>query len=187
MSKHYVVSESYPGYRYHIRTCSQDDKERKENHRPNTVFALCGGEVRWDTLCPLPTKPESWQNGNGGRYCQACYEAYRGTASAVTPSKTAEKAEGKKATKTIKTKDGSKHAVPKRTLEDARRNHDVIMSTKPTQEPFTATERSAKDLDTAKRIVRGLAEWDLRALVAYANARLSELVEDSSEDSSEDD
>mgnify|MGYP007013267195 CR=1 FL=1 len=61
MSKHYVVSESYPAYRYHIRSCSQDEKGRKDNHRPNTVFALCGGEVRWDTLCPVPSKPEHWK------------------------------------------------------------------------------------------------------------------------------
>jgi len=182
MSKHYVVSESYPAYRYHIRSCSQDEKGRKDNHRPNTVFALCGGEVRWDTLCPVPSKPEHWKNRNGQQYCQACYEVYIGAAPVVAHSSVAEKAESKKRTKTLKTKGGSKHSVSKHTLEDARRNHAAILDTKASQKPFTATERSSKDLEDAKRIVRGLAVWDVKALITYANSWLSKLEEDFSED-----
>jgi len=68
-----VVSESYPGYRYHLRRIGPGEAPIKlGGHASPKPRALCDREIAWDTRIPVPadlSSMASWRDG-----CERCVQ-----------------------------------------------------------------------------------------------------------------
>lgn len=75
MSDDYVVSETYPGYCYHLRRVGSRPV-KYGGHTSPRPRALCGRDVAWDTRSPVKWFIDGRANPHERR-CDACREIGR--------------------------------------------------------------------------------------------------------------
>jgi hypothetical protein len=74
----YIVCESYPAYRYHIRQVPPGESV-KPSGGLSGVTVLCGYTLMqgWDVLTPLPKTKEDWSTGERTwTNCKACSDVF---------------------------------------------------------------------------------------------------------------
>lgn len=71
----YVVCESYPEYRLHIREIKGEPVMGGYGKDKPTTLCKKTIDTGWDTIAPLPKIDQNWTHA-GGSVCPACYVIY---------------------------------------------------------------------------------------------------------------